>query len=69
MIKTGMYWIAQLEKAGLSPLRGEPLARYTSFKIGGPADAFLTAKTRAQAAAALAYQGSSKGKTPQPRRK
>ena len=48
-----MDWIRELERAGLSPLRSEPLANHTSFKIGGPADAFVTAKTRGQAAAAL----------------
>lgn len=48
-----MDWIAELERAGLSPLRNEPLARHTSFKIGGPADAYATAGTRAQASAAL----------------
>ncbi|MDD5303726.1 MAG: UDP-N-acetylmuramate dehydrogenase [Elusimicrobia bacterium] len=53
MVKNGMDWIGELERAGLSPLRDEPLARHTSFKIGGPADAFVTATTRAQASAAL----------------
>lgn len=48
-----MDWIAELERAGLSPLRGEPLSRHTSFKIGGPADAFVTARTAAQASSAL----------------
>jgi UDP-N-acetylmuramate dehydrogenase len=48
-----MDWIGELERAGLSPLRDEPLSKHTSFKIGGPADAFVTAKTRAHAAAAL----------------
>ena len=48
-----MDWIGALERAGLSPLRGELLARHTSFKIGGPADAFVTAKTRMHAASAL----------------
>ena len=49
-----MDLIAELEKAGLSPLRSEPLSKHTSFRIGGPADAFVTAKTRAEAAAAVA---------------
>jgi UDP-N-acetylmuramate dehydrogenase len=48
-----MDWIGELERAGLSPVRDEPLSRHTSFKIGGPADAFATAKTREQAAACL----------------
>lgn len=48
-----MDWIGELERAGLSPLRNEPLSRHTSFKIGGPADAFVTATTRAQASLAL----------------
>ena len=48
-----MDWIGELERAGLSPLRDELLARHTSFKIGGPADAFVTAKTRAQASSAM----------------
>ncbi len=48
-----MDWIGELERAGLSPLRNEPLAKHVSFKIGGPADAFVTARTRAEAAAAL----------------
>lgn len=48
-----MDWIGELERAGLSPLRDEPLSRHTSFKIGGPADAFVTAMTRAQAAASV----------------
>ncbi|MDP3541511.1 MAG: UDP-N-acetylmuramate dehydrogenase [Elusimicrobiota bacterium] len=48
-----MDWIAELERAGLSPLRDEPLARHTSFKIGGPADAFVTARSREQAGASL----------------
>lgn len=48
-----MDWIEELERAGLSPLRNEPLARHTSFKIGGPADAFVTAKNLEQAAASL----------------
>ncbi len=48
-----MDWIGELERAGLSPLRDEPLARHTSFKIGGPADAFVTAKNLGQAAASL----------------
>ena len=48
-----MDWIGELERAGVEPLRNEPLSRHTSFKIGGPADAFVTAMTRAQAAASL----------------
>ncbi len=48
-----MDWIGELEQADLAPLRHEPLARHTSFKIGGPADAFVIARTRAQAIAAL----------------
>lgn len=48
-----MDWIGELERAGLSPLRDEPLSRHTSFKIGGPADAFVTAGSREQASAAL----------------
>jgi len=48
-----MDWIGELDRAGLAPLRDEPLARHTSFKIGGPADAFVTAKNIGQAAAAL----------------
>ena len=46
-------WIAELKRAGLSPLRDEPLAHHTTFKIGGPADAFVVARDRAQARAAL----------------
>jgi UDP-N-acetylmuramate dehydrogenase len=53
MVKRSMDWIGELERAGLSPVRDEPLSRHTSFKIGGPADAFVTAKTREQAAASL----------------
>ncbi len=48
-----MDWIDELARAGLAPLRDEPLAKHTSFKIGGPADAFVTAGTRAQASSAL----------------
>jgi len=48
-----MDLISELDRAGLSPLRNEPLAKHTSFKIGGPADAFVTAGTRAHASAAL----------------
>ena len=48
-----MDWIAELGRAKLDVLRDEPLARHTSFKIGGPADAFVTAKNRAQAADAV----------------
>lgn len=48
-----MDWIGELENAGLAPLRGEPLSRHTSFKIGGPADAYVTATTRAHASKAL----------------
>ena len=48
-----MDWIDELGRAGLSPLRDEPLSRHTSFKIGGPADAFVIANTRDQAEAAL----------------
>lgn len=48
-----MDWIEELERAGAAPRRREPLSRHTSFKIGGPADAFVTATTRAQASAAL----------------
>lgn len=55
-----MDWIGELERAGLSPLRDEPLARHTSFKIGGPADAFVTATTRAQASLALSIAHSSR---------
>ncbi len=51
--KRSVNWIEELERAGLSPLRDEPLARHTSFKIGGPADAFVTARTPGQAAASL----------------
>ena len=53
MVQSGMDWIGELERAGLSPLRDEPLAKHTSFKIGGPADAFVTALTRTQAVSAL----------------
>lgn len=55
-----MSWIDELEKAGLSPLRDEPLSKHTSFKIGGPADAFVTAKDRSQAAAALTIASAAK---------
>ena len=48
-----MDLIAELDRAGLSPLRDEPLSRHTNFKIGGPADAFVSARTRAQAVSAL----------------
>jgi len=48
-----MDWIGELDRAGLAPLRDEPLARHTSFKVGGPADAFVTANDRGQASAAL----------------
>lgn len=48
-----MDWIEALERAGLAPLRDEPLSRHTSFKIGGPADAFVTAASREQASASL----------------
>ncbi len=48
-----MDWIGELERAGLSPLRDEPLAGHTSFKIGGPADAFVTAGNREQASASM----------------
>ena len=33
--------------AGLEARAGEPLARYTSFKVGGPADCFVEAHTTA----------------------
>ena len=55
-----MSWIDELERAGLSPSRDEPLSKHTSFKIGGPADAFVTAKTREQAASALGVASASK---------
>ncbi len=48
-----MDWIGELERAGLSPLRDEPLSKHVSFRIGGPADAFVTATNRGQAASAL----------------
>ena len=47
-------WIRTLDDAGLSPLRDEPLARHTTFRIGGPADAFVVARNRDQARSALA---------------
>jgi UDP-N-acetylmuramate dehydrogenase len=55
-----MDWIGELERAGLSPLRDELLSRHTSFKIGGPADAFVIAKTRAHAAAAMKITSAAK---------
>ncbi|UPT72972.1 MAG: FAD-binding protein [Elusimicrobiota bacterium] len=48
-----MSWIDELDRAGLAPLRDEPLAKHTSFKIGGPSDAFVTARNRAEASTAL----------------
>ncbi|MBI4061392.1 MAG: UDP-N-acetylmuramate dehydrogenase [Elusimicrobia bacterium] len=52
--KRSVSWIKELERGGLSPRRNEPLANHTSFRIGGPADAFVVAANAAQAAAALA---------------
>lgn len=39
--------------AGITVRAGEPLARYTSFRIGGPADWFVVPETTAGLAAAL----------------
>ncbi|MEK7389078.1 MAG: UDP-N-acetylmuramate dehydrogenase [Elusimicrobiota bacterium] len=47
-------WIETLSAAGLAPLRDEPLSGHTTFRIGGPADAFVVARDRGQARMALA---------------
>ena len=46
--------IDELSEFGCSVLKDEPLCRHTSFKIGGPADRFVTAYTREQLARTLA---------------
>ncbi len=47
-------WRRELVKAVPTALLDEPLAPRTTFKIGGPADAFVAAKNRAELKAALA---------------
>lgn len=47
-------WRARLKAAVPGALLDEPLAKRTTFKIGGPADAFVAARTRAELSAALA---------------
>lgn len=48
-------FLAELKRiAGLKVKIAEPLARYTSMKIGGPADYFIEAETTAALAALLA---------------
>jgi len=44
---------AALVPAGVALRRDEPLARHTSFRIGGPADLFVEAQSAADLAAAL----------------
>lgn len=44
---------------GLSVLSGEPMSRHTSFRIGGPADRFVTVENRAQLTALLDCAGES----------
>ena len=46
-------WIDELARAGLQVSRDEPLARRTTFKIGGPADALVSARTKDEAVRAL----------------
>lgn len=43
--------------AGVAVTTGEPLARYTSFKVGGPADYFVEAHTVRALAACLSILG------------
>jgi UDP-N-acetylmuramate dehydrogenase len=46
-------WRTALKTAVPHALFDEPLARYTTFKIGGPADAFVDAKSREEVLACL----------------
>ncbi len=46
-------WREELRTAVPRARFDEPLARYTTFKIGGPADAFIDAETRDEVLAAL----------------
>ena len=46
-------WRSELKKAVPSARLDEPLAPRTTFKIGGPADAFVAAKNRAELTSAL----------------
>jgi UDP-N-acetylmuramate dehydrogenase len=45
-------WIDALRNAGLDARPGEPLARRTTFKIGGPAEVLVEARTPQEAALA-----------------
>ena len=38
----------ELERAGLTTSRNEPMSAYTTFQIGGPADLFVVAESRDQ---------------------
>lgn len=49
----GGDWRTELRKALPGTLLDEPLARHTTFKIGGPADAFLLARGREEVLTAL----------------
>ena len=46
-------WREELRKSLPTARLDEPLARYTTFKIGGPADVFVEARTQAEVLAAL----------------
>jgi UDP-N-acetylmuramate dehydrogenase len=46
-------WRDEMRKASPRVRFDEPLARFTTFKIGGPADAFLEAESRTELAACL----------------
>ena len=37
----------EAEKCGCRVFRDEPMSRHTTFKIGGPADLFITVRSRA----------------------
>lgn len=51
-VKDRMRFEARLADAGLAVTRGEPLAKRTTFRIGGPADWFAVATTVEQLEAA-----------------
>ena len=50
-------WRAELKRVLPHALLDEPLARHTSFKIGGPADVFVDARSSAEVQAALRATG------------
>lgn len=46
-------FIAEVENKGISCVRGEPMARHTTFRIGGNADVFITVSKTEQLSFAL----------------